>query len=96
MPLALTDAQLAYVMDAASLLPSGDRDNFMRSIAGRLKGTLRTNDKTLAKAVSDVLAMRGIAVGRQFFLDGPRGGHHGEPSHRRRLTRASPAAEGRG
>jgi hypothetical protein len=33
MPLSLTDKQLKQVVQAAALMPPGDRDGFMRSVA---------------------------------------------------------------
>jgi hypothetical protein len=37
-PLSFDDAQMNRLMDAAALLPPGQRDAFLRSVAGRVAG----------------------------------------------------------
>ena len=91
-----SDYQLSMVTEAAALLPPATRDGFLRSVASVLGGRERPSDGALTRALCFVLAERGVAVGRQFFLDGHRRAHHGEPQHRRRPARPSATAEGRG
>jgi hypothetical protein len=64
MPLALTDAQLAAVTDAAALLPPTGRDNFLRSVAAVLGANRRPTDGEVRRALLTVLSSRGVAVGR--------------------------------
>lgn len=84
MPLALTDAQLATVTEAAALLPPAARDHFLRSVAAVLGDSeQRPSDSAVMRALCSVLAERGVAVGKQFFRGG---GHHDDtatrPAHR--------------
>jgi hypothetical protein len=66
--LTFTDAQLAQVKAAVALLPQHARDNFMRSLAGMLDGITRPTDGQLVAALCELLAMRGVAVGRRAFM----------------------------
>ena len=67
MPLALTDAQLKQVMEAASLIAPALRDDFLRHLATKLGDAHGLSDPRLAYALCEVLGQRGVAVGRRFF-----------------------------
>jgi hypothetical protein len=71
MPLAFSDQQLGMVTEAATLLPPHARDHFLRSVAGRLDGITRPTDGQLDAVLCEVLAQRGVAVGRRAFLAEP-------------------------
>jgi hypothetical protein len=64
-----SDYQLATVTDAAALLPPPARDHFLRSVAAILGSDDRPSDGAVMRALSLVLSERGVAVGKQFFLD---------------------------
>jgi hypothetical protein len=66
--LTFTAAQLAQVEAAVALLAQHARDNFMRSLAGMLDGITRPTDGQLIAALCELLAMRGVAVGRRAFM----------------------------
>jgi hypothetical protein len=59
--LSLTDQQLDLVTRAAAMVPQPDRDNFLRSVAGRLSAYPPT-DAALTAALSFVLQGRDISV----------------------------------
>jgi hypothetical protein len=54
MPLALTDAQLATVTEAAALLPPNARDGFLRAVAALLGGD-QIDDNDLRLAINEAL-----------------------------------------
>ena len=56
--------QLATVTEAAALLPPGQRDNFLRSVAAVLGANPRPTDGEVRRALLVVLSARGVAVGR--------------------------------
>ena len=60
MPLALTDAQLSTLTDAAALLPRAARDSFLRAVAAHLGGEV--DDAALLLAVNAALDDIVIAV----------------------------------
>ena len=60
--LALSDQQLALVMQAAALLPPPRRDDFMRSVASRLSDIARPSDHELGDAVQFILSTRGVSA----------------------------------
>jgi hypothetical protein len=62
--ISFNDRQLALVMQAAAMLPVGQRDSFLRSIAGRL-GDLpyAPSNADIEKAVVFVLGNYGVAIG---------------------------------
>jgi hypothetical protein len=62
--LSLSDQQLQMIMAAAELLPRGNRDSFMRSIASRLSDVDHRSDNELASAVSFILSSHDVATGR--------------------------------
>jgi hypothetical protein len=63
--IALTDQQLDEVKRAAAYLPPYRGDNFLRSVAGRLSGTVgRPSDYELSSAIGFVLGCYGLATGR--------------------------------
>jgi hypothetical protein len=59
--LSLSDHQLQQVQQAAAMLPVGNRDAFLRSIAGRLSGIATPTDRDVAHAVSFVRGCQGVA-----------------------------------
>ena len=61
MPLALTDAQLSTLTDAAALLPLAARDAFLRAVAARLDGA-EIDDGDLLLAINEALDDLAIAV----------------------------------
>ena len=67
MPLALTDAQLSTVTEAAALLRPVERDDFLRSVAAVLGDSDDLSDAAVIRALLFVLAERGVAVGKAFF-----------------------------
>ena len=60
-PMSLTDSQLELVKQAAALIPPHDRDQFLRSVANRLRS--HPTDHDLQDAINLVLNGRGIAGG---------------------------------
>jgi len=70
--LAMTDAQIESVKQAAALLPPTARDNFMRSVAGALAHTSRPTDRELLDVLRLLLSERGVAVGRAALAIGGR------------------------
>jgi hypothetical protein len=66
--ISFNDRQLALVMQAAAILPVGQRDSFLRSIAGRL-GDLPyvPSDADIEKAIVFVLGNYGVAIGANVF-----------------------------
>jgi hypothetical protein len=53
-PLALTDEQLAAVMQAAEPLAVGDRDGFLRDVAAALHGQQELGDGTVYRTIAQV------------------------------------------
>jgi hypothetical protein len=77
--LSLTDKQLDQVTRAAGMLPTADRDAFLRSVAAQL--TQRPpNDSDLAAAISLVLGGRGVSVGSAMFMHEPQRSRQCSPS----------------
>lgn len=70
MPLALTDAQLATVTEAAALLPPASRDHFLRSVTAVLSDYERPSDAAVCRALGLVLSERRVAVGREALAIG--------------------------
>jgi hypothetical protein len=66
-PLSLSDQQLSLVQQAAGLLPTHDRCQFLRSIANRL-GTANPTDGDIRDAIDFVLTCRGMGGGHQAFI----------------------------
>jgi hypothetical protein len=62
--LALTNQQLEQVKQAATMVPPGNRDNFLRSVAAQL---VRHHD--LAQAIAFVLSGRNVSASRSLFLN---------------------------
>jgi hypothetical protein len=78
--LSLTDQQLNLVRLATTMVPQPDRDNFLRSVAGRLTAYPPTND-SLVRALSFVLQARGDISVTPAFLRSvanckPKGDHY--------------------
>jgi hypothetical protein len=59
----LSESQLRQVKAAAALLPTFQRDEFLRSISNRLADLDRIDDADVAAAVDFVLNTRGVAIG---------------------------------
>jgi hypothetical protein len=76
-PLALTDAQLSAVFDAARPLPPASRDAFLLELAVALQSLVDPGDGDVARAIR--------AVQRKHF-DPPRFDERSEPH--RRMARA--------
>jgi hypothetical protein len=66
--ISFNDRQLALVMQATAILPVGQRDLFLRSIAGRL-GDLpyAPSNADIEKAIVFVLGNYGVAIGANVF-----------------------------
>ena len=77
-PIALTDAQLSAVFDAARPLAVQDRDPFLQEVAAALQGIADPGDGDVARAIR--------TVQRRYF-DPPLDGR-GEPYHRGMLVKA--------
>jgi hypothetical protein len=69
--LSLTDQQLQQLTCAAGMVPPGDRDLFLRSVAAQLNRHPPT-DSDLAAAICFVLEARGTSASRSMFLNQPR------------------------
>jgi hypothetical protein len=54
-PISLSDEQLSVVMSAASLLPQGDRDRFLKEVADALRDVRELGDGVLGRTIRDVL-----------------------------------------
>jgi hypothetical protein len=61
--LALTDAELAQLQAAASLLPPRTRDTFLRSVANRMR-----EHGNLGDAIGFVLSTFGVSASTQAFM----------------------------
>ena len=59
-PLAFDDAQLANLLAAAQLVPTGSRDLFLRSVGSRLADIDQPNNHQLSEAITFILQSRGI------------------------------------
>lgn len=67
-PLALDDAMLDRLTNAAALLPANARDHFMRSVANRIADLHHPPGVAeLEVAINFVLGTRGVSVGRAAF-----------------------------
>jgi hypothetical protein len=69
--LSLTDQQVQQLTCAASMVPSSDRDNFLRSVASQIVRH-PPSDQDLAHAIAFVLEGRGTSASRSMFLNQPR------------------------
>jgi hypothetical protein len=78
-PIALTDAQLTAVFEAARPLAVQDRDPFLQDVAALLAGIADPGDGDVARAIR--------VVQRRHF-DPPELNHHSVP-HRRLMAKAS-------
>jgi hypothetical protein len=61
MPLSLTDKQLKQVMQAAALMPPGDRDGFMRSVAAVFRSD-HPSDSEVICALCNALKIYGFTA----------------------------------
>jgi hypothetical protein len=72
----LTDDQIHQIRTAAAMLPTFQRDDFVRSIANRLRDLPYTpTDADVHGSITLVLSARGVSV--------PRGDSHGYSVRRR-------------
>jgi hypothetical protein len=53
-PLALSDSEIAHVMSAARVLPIGDRDEFLRSVAATLQSQPVLGDGIVARVCREL------------------------------------------
>jgi hypothetical protein len=60
--LGFSDYQMVRLTNAASLLPSERRDDFMRSVANRLAGIHHPTDNDIHSAIGAVLGCYGISA----------------------------------
>jgi hypothetical protein len=60
--LSLSDKQMEVVQQAAAMLPTNNRDPFLRSVAGRLADVATPTDYDVATAVTFVLNTRGVST----------------------------------
>lgn len=66
-PLSLSDEQLELVTGAAALLPTHDRDRFLRSIANRIGDLAQPTNDDIRGAIDFVLGCR-IGGGNKAFI----------------------------
>jgi hypothetical protein len=59
----LSDEELDRVMEAAALLPTHQRDAFLRSVAGRVAGSPDVGMAEIESAITFVLNSYGVAPG---------------------------------
>jgi hypothetical protein len=67
--LSLSNHQLQQMQQAAAMLPVNGRDSFLRSVAGRLLAIDTPTDSDVARALSFVLGLRGVAVGHAYHKE---------------------------
>jgi hypothetical protein len=70
----LTDNQMQQIRTAAAMLPTFQREDFVRSVANRLRELLTPTDAAVHSAITLVLSARGVAIGD----------HHDQHLRRRR------------
>jgi hypothetical protein len=66
-PLSFSDEQLDLVTRAAGLLPTHDRNRFLRSIANRLEDTANPTDFDIRSAIDFILGAR-LGGGKKAFI----------------------------
>lgn len=62
----LDDRQLDRVMDAAAMLPTRQRDAFLKSVAGRVAGLSDVGIAEIESAIEFTLNAYGVIGGRMF------------------------------
>ncbi len=62
MMMVLTDSQMLQVKQAAALLPTYQRDGFLRSVSNRLADLKRITDADVSHAIDFILSCRGISA----------------------------------